>query len=921
MKITHCQTNHLNNPVGFRMDAGPVFHWTVEGARGTRQESTRVVVRELAQLATSGEVVADTGFANLDSLACPVGVPLKPRTRYAWTVTVKTNAGEMVTSDENFFETGKMDEPWQAEWVTTDKEPLDLDVFDRGAAERHPVFSKKICLKNPQIAYARLYITGLGLYEAFIDGKRIGDEYLTPYCNNYDAWVQYQTYDVTKLLTEAIRHGTPALSVLLGNGWYKGRFGFMEDPTPVYGSEWKLLAELRVTYTDGTEEVIGTDESWEVTRSNIIFSNIYDGEWRDDTLSRIISVPVHARKTNPPQGRLSDRLSPPVRKMAELHPVQLIHTPKGELVLDLGQNQAGIWKLHVHGVKYGGRVHVQVGEVLQQGNFYRDNLRDARAEYWYTSDGTDRDIEPHFTFYGYRYVKIEGMPDLKSDDFTAYALWSDMDAIGSLETGNPKINRLLANAEWGKRSNFIDVPTDCPQRNERMGWTGDAEVFSPTALTQSDAYAFYTKYLYDMVTEQRSLGGMVPNVVPSFHMTETDDAAWDGALAACAWGDATTIIPWNVYAFTGDKTILAAHFPAMKAWCGWLTARDADGLRWMKQYHYGDWLALDGPGGVDAVDGGTDTGYCAEVYLLYSLRITAETAKLLGYAQEAASLETQAGKILDRIRHYYFTPSGRCAVDTQTAYLLALRHGLSTDPAQMKEGLIKKLHANGDKLQTGFIGTPLLCEILTEIDRSDLAYHLLFNEAYPGWLYEVNLGATTIWERWNSLLPDGTVSSTGMNSYNHYSYGAIATWIYERAAGLRRDPSVPGFRKVLFTPLPDARLGYAHAVYDSAAGKWECGWELTPEDAAASMVDTQSALHGIPDTGADKRKYKLHVYLTVPFGAEADVTLPDAPESVYEDSSNPLFASVDMNESSSNGEKICHVGPGRYEVSYELHMV
>ena len=853
MKIRKCQVNHIENPLGYRIGT-PVFHWVTEDCKGTREIESRIEVK------CGGKVISDTGFRQQDSLAVPLHMELAPRTRYSWTVTVRTDAGEEAASEEQFFETGKMDEAWAGKWIHSDSREKDR--------ERHPVFIKKFDVKKP-VEKARLYISGLGLFEASMNGRRIGNEYLTPYCNNYDAWVQAVTFDVTELLSE----GENEIKAALGNGWYNGRFGFTPTEEPYYGAEMKLIAELRITYADKTEDVIGTDESWDVARSSITFSNIYDGEHRDDTLPE---VPAEkAGYAEAPKGVLSDRLSIPVVIREEIPAKELITSPKAEKIFDIAQNLAGSFRLHVHGVKAGERVHVQVGEVLQQGCFYNDNLRTAKAEYIYISDGSDMILQPQFTFYGYRYVKVEGIPDLQKEDLTALVMYSDMDEIGCLATGQEKINRLILNAEWGKRGNFIDVPTDCPQRDERMGWTGDAEVFSPTAMLQSDAYAFYHKYLFDMATEQEAHEGGVPDVIPAF-------GVYNGGT--CAWGDATTIIPWNMYLYTGDAAILQEHYPAMKAWVDFMKREEDKDHAYLKKFHYGDWLALDGDGGIDSVKGGTSDEYCAAVYYLYSTRIVAKTAELLGKTKDAQVYGRLAQEILDYINYDFFAPSGRAAIDTQTGYLLALRHGLGSDPGRMGKELILKLKKNGGKLQTGFIGTPLLAEILTEIGETETAYGLLFNEEFPGWLYEVNLGATTIWERWTSMLPDGMVSSTGMNSFNHYSYGAIVQWIYERAAGFRRDPEVPGYRKLIFAPAPLKKLGFADVSYDSPAGRWETHWKVL-----------------------DDRH--LEISLTVPFGCTADVVLPYVPEGLLSSDDNALFAHV--------SDGTCHVGPGRYELVYE----
>ena len=810
MRITHCQVNHLINPLGYAL-CKPVFSWVVTDAKGTKAVASRLIIRQ-------GEcTVHDSGWAELNSLATHADLSLSPRTRYAWTVSVRTDAGEEATSPENWFETGKMDEKWTGKWIgCDDDEP------------RHPVFSKRIEPKK-SVKSARLYICGLGLYEANWNGKKIGNEYLTPYCTNYNAWAQVQTFDVTEQL-----QGAGMLSVELGNGWYKGRFGF--DPTrpPYYGDSWKLIAEAVLTYADGTEDVIGTDESWQVSRSNIYFSNIYDGEQRDDTLPPIPIV--SARQTRAPKGKLSDRLSTPVIVRKE-RKSKLLITPAGETVLDTAQNMTGSFRLRVHEPR-GTKIHLQFGEILQNGNFYRDNLRSAKAEYIYISDGEEHILEPKFTFYGYRYVKIEGIKDLNPDDFTALVLHSELSRTGWLTTGNELVNQLIHNAEWGQLGNFLDVPTDCPQRDERMGWTGDAQVFAPTACYQRDCAAFYAKYLHDMDTEQQENNGEVPQVIPSF-----------GYLgSSTAWGDAACVIPWTVYEYTGDKSILENQFDSMRAWVDFMDRLEKQDHGWCTHFHFGDWLALDCPKANKGLIGATDRAYIALVYFRYSTELTAKAARVLGKAEEEARYQKLADDILSEIRREYFTTTGRCAVPTQTGYLLALRHGLTTDVERTRKDLADKVASNNDLLETGFVGTPLLCEELTKAGHADKAFKLLLHEDYPGWLYAVKMGATTIWERWNSVLPDGTISGTDMNSLNHYSYGAIVHWLYQDVAGIA--PLEPGFTKAKLQPHAHPALGKVDMTFDSAAGTWKVHWELNPDG-------------------------KLHYACTVPFGCTAELYLPD----------------------------------------------
>lgn len=786
MNITCCKVNHLVNPLGFAMDK-TVFSWTVEDAVGKRQEAARILVK------TGGSVVADTGWTDLDSLAAPVEVKLLPRTRYTWTVLVRTDAGEEAASGENWFETAKMEEPWQARWIGCDN-----------SEPRHPIFSKKI-IPEQEVTSARLYICGLGLYEASWNGEKIGDEYLTPYCNNYKAWVQYQTFDVTEQLQDK-----GILSVQLGNGWYNGRFVSNSKPKPYYGDGLRLLAELCICYADGTEEIVGTDESWIVTRSNIIFSNIYDGEQRDDTLP---ALPAEkAMEVNAPKGKLTARYSTPVKAWETLTVREIIHTPAGETVLDVGQNMTGSFRLAIN-EPAGTKVHIQVGEILQQGNFYRENLRTALAEYIYISDGQPCVLEPKFTFYGYRYVKVQGISNLKSEDFTALVLYSELPKTGFLSTGSTLVNQLISNAEWGQKGNFLDVPTDCPQRDERLGWTGDAQVFSGTACYLRDSYAFFTKYLYDMATEQERRNGLVPDVVPSFGV----------AGGSAAWGDAACVIPMRLYEMYGDKTILERQFHGMCAWVDYITRLDGDDCSWRAHPHYGDWLALDAAS-PENLRGGTDVALVADCQYRHVVLLTAKAARILGRNAEAEKYDLLADKLLQRIRYEFFTPSGRCAVPTQTGLLLSLRDGNSPDTDRSARDLERKLRENGGMLQTGFVGTPLLCPTLTATGNEKMAFGLLLNEAYPGWLYSVKSGATTIWERWNSVNAEGVIAENGMNSLNHYSYGSIVEWIYRDVAGLV--PLAPGFRKAKLAPHMNTDLGKVEMEYISAAGTWKVGWEV-----------------------------------------------------------------------------------------------
>ncbi len=793
VKIYDCRVNHLENPLGFDLGE-PVFTWKGGAAR------LRIALdREFSN------VLWDSGNTPADPLFTRPPLALKPRTRYFW------RAGDGPVC---FFETAKLDEPWKARWVGCDS-----------GQPRHPIFSKRIAVRGP-VASARLYICGLGLYEARIDGVKVGDEHLTPFFNDYHRWLQYQTWDVTHALS-----GGGTLSVELGNGWYAGRFSYWSKPGDrgLFGDGWKLLAEVRVRYADGTEDVTGTDETWQVTRGRITASSIYDGEHWDMTLPE--TAPEPALPAPPPEGVLRARLSPPVAVRQELSVRQVLHTPAGETVLDLGQNMTGIFRARVR-IPRGQTLRLQFGEHLEDGNFYRENLRTALQEFVWVSDGEEHVVEPRFTFYGYRYVKVEGA-ELGEDSFTALVLHSRIWEIGSLTTGDRRVDRLIANTVWGQRGNYLDVPTDCPQRDERMGWTGDAQVFAPTACYFTDCTAFLHKFLTDMNYEQSVLGGMVPYTVP--HLGQEK--------ASTAWGDAATVIPWTLYMFTGDRSILEDHFDGMAGWTSWCAGRYDRGT-WLSQFHFGDWLSMDEPIYPDPRRGGTDAAFIACAYLIHSARLTAAAARVIG--RDPSPYEAVAGRVLADVRRDWFDAEGACRVNTQTAHLLTLAFDLHPDRERAKNALLSCLDAAGGKLQTGFVGTPLLCPVLSRLGLHRRAYDLLLNEDIPSWLYEVKMGATTVWERWDSVLPDGHMGDTGMNSLNHYAYGSVCEWIWRYAAGI--EPAEPGFRSAALRPAPDRRLQRLDAVYDSAAGRYEVHWRYEGE--------------------------KLLLDVLVPEGCRAELTLP-----------------------------------------------
>ena len=824
MVIEHLRTNHIENPIGFLMNSLSLS-WIVTQAKGTRtaRASVRIALDE-----AMNETVFDSGVrTDICSTDYAPAFSPEPGTRYYWQVRVWDDAGDAGESSVAFFEAAA--ELKSAQWIQA---PFSGDI--------QPLLRRELTLSK-KVTSARLYICGLGLYEAYLNGEKIGDEYLAPSYNDYNLWLQYQTYDVTAQL----RQGGNCLGVMLGNGWYKGRFGFVDRMDKLYGDTCRLLCELHLCYEDGTRQIIPSGTSWQCAPSPVVQSSIYDGEvW--DSRREIPSWAEHgcdaagfaqAVFSEAPKARLTPRLSPPVKIMERIKPVKLIHTTADELVLDFGQEITG-WVEFQCGEPRDTEVLLQYGEILQEGKFYNENLRTAKAEYQYISDGTRRWVRPHFTFYGFRYVKVQGISEVRLEDFEGCVLYSQMERTGRIQTSSEKVNRLIDNALWGQKGNFLDTPTDCPQRDERMGWTGDAQVFSATACFNMYAPAFYKKYLYDMKLEQDTLGGSVPHVVPDIlaqidrvlhrNGKQSDNIVISESHGSCAWADAAAVIPWTLYRAYGDKTLLAEQYENMKGWVDHIRRVDLErcGGRylWTDGFHFADWLALDNFH-VGSCFGATDPYLVASAYYYYSTILTAKAAAALHKEMDAAYYQDLAAHIKAAFLEEFYTRTGRLAQQTQTALAIVLWLDLVPEGARQRQvdALMANLKEENMHLTTGFVGTPLLCPVLTENGHPEAAYTLLLNEDYPSWLYEVNMGATTVWERWNSVLPDGSISDTGMNSLNHYAYGSIVEWMVRYMCGL--NAAKPGYRRFTLRPCPDGRLDWVRLSYNSAYGTIRSEWK------------------------------------------------------------------------------------------------
>jgi alpha-L-rhamnosidase len=837
MKIVNLMVNHMLNPLGIELGAVPRLSWTLEG--DVKEEDGLFQKVEVAFDANFSRMAWDSAFrTDLDKVCCPVsGLKLIPRTRYYWRIFIKNGRVDLI-SETAWFETSKLDECWNAQWISPD--------FDRAW---HPVLFTQFNVSK-RLSTARVYIVGLGLYHLYLNNRPCsGGEQLLPGLCAYDKWIPYQTYDVTPY----VNGGINILEVMLGNGWYKGRYGLVHQKYFHYGEEFACICELRLRYEDGSEELVKSNpETWRAKRSCIVNSGIFDGEIRDDTIDTRTLYPVKSVKMNPEIPET--RRSPGIKIMHQLKPIEIIRTPAGETVLDFGQNMVGMIEFKNHSQK-GAEIYLQFGEVLQQGNFYRDNLRTALSEFRYTSDGETKMIREFFTFHGFRYVKLtKWQGPVNIEDFTGLVLYSEMRPTGRITTGNSKVNKLIENTIWGQKGNFLDVPTDCPQRDERMGWTGDAEMFFGTASFNYDVNAFFHKFCWDLWQEQKAGGGNVPVVIPKH-----DFFQW----GVCAWGDAATIIPWNMYVKYGDKAILEQQYESMKAWVDYIKRKDEEtggSYLWRGDYHCGDWLSLDVEDTIGNRFGGTDHTYLASCYYRYSTLLVGKAAQVLGKDEDAVYYQELSEKVRKAILQEYMSPFGRLAVTTQTAYVLALFMDIIPDEFRKKTAIAlrMKLKESNYHLRTGFIGTPFLCRVLSETGSNDIAYRLLLQEDFPSWLYEVNMGATTVWERWNSIYPDGSISDTGMNSLNHYAYGSIVEWLYRNAAGINPLENAPGFRRFRLTPQSDKVLKKLDAEFDSSAGLIRSAWNYH-------------------DNG------ELEVQVTVPIGSVAEFILPDSEDNAVKE--------------------------------------
>jgi len=786
------------------------------------------------------------------------GSALESGVSYFWQVRVWDNRGKASPwSERAFWQMGLLQpSDWKAKWIESESA---ADTVNGPALRFRRKFSA-----GKKINSATVFITTHGMYDAFINGKKIGDAFLTPGWTSYNKRLQYQVYDVTALLNQ----GDNAIGVTLGSGWYRTNLAWNNNRN-IYGKKLGLLFQLEIHYTDGSRETIISDPGWKTSDAGPIrVSEIYNGETDDarleqpgwNTIGFNDGAWQPAVEKDIAKNNLVATYNEPVRKHEVFHPVRIFKTPKGEQVIDFGQNLVGWAQFRVNG-KAGDELIVDHAEVLdKEGNFYTENLRAARARDIYILNGKGEEFfEPHFTFQGFRYIRIQGYPgEIKPEDISAVTLYSDMQPTGQFECSNPLLNQLQHNIQWGQRGNFLDVPTDCPQRDERLGWTGDAQAFSRTASYNMDVHNFFTKWLKDLAADQ-SPDGMVPFVIPNVLGPRSGGSA--------GWADASTIIPWNMWLAYGDAKILEDQYASMKAWVGFMQSHSKDYL-WNTGFHFGDWLFYRPADDNDGRSAVTDKYFIAQCFFAHSTQLLLNAAKILNKPGDAELYADLLKHLKEAFLKEYVTSSGRLISGTQTAYVLALQFDMLPENlrAQAAQRLVSNIQDYNNHLTTGFLGTPYLCHVLSRFGYDTVAYKLLLQETYPSWLYPVKMGATTIWERWDGEKPDSSFQTPGMNSFNHYAYGAIGDWMYRNITGLDTYEEGAGYKKIRIRPHPGGNLSYAHASLETGYGKLDVLWKIAdgkfimdveiPANTTAGIYIPAATTENITENGKPLRDLK-----------------------------------------------------------------
>lgn len=852
LNVTKLTFDHETAPVG--LDHAPVFGWQLTGdCRDIRQTMAQL---QIAMTPDFAALVFDQVLPGKNSIAVQAaGFAPRALTRYYARVRIKADtAAGLQTSDwsaPGSFVTALLDpeREWRAAFISAE----DADTCRESSAG---TMVRGDFAVRPGIRAAYACTTALGLYNFYLNGTKVSTDEMTPGWTSYNRRLLYQTYDVTALL----HPGTNRAGAMLGAGWYKGVMGLTRARNN-YGDRTAFSMQLTLQYDDGTMEIVTTDASWQGTIAPVTFSEIYHGEEYDAALELSGWADAAAPDAAPagrwhgvetvtyPAAQLYAQAAGKVSVRNRLPAQRIFTTPAGETVVDFGQNMAGRVEITATGGP-GDVAELRCFEELDaDGNAYLANLRKARTimRYKFAQPGTVT-WHPQFTYMGFRYALVVQWPGTpRAENFTAYTLHTAMEPAGQFQCSEPLVNGLHHNITWGLKSNFLDVPTDCPQRDERLGWTGDAQIFSETACWLADTWTFYTKWLTDLVADQLPDGG-VTNVVPNIeeHHTEGNWLMRTSPYGMSGWADAATIIPWVVYKMYGDASILRNQYASMCRWVDFMTTHTrGDLFTFMTQL--GDWVALDAEPG--SFFGATPTALTSQAYYALSARILALTASVLGKAADTEKYTAVYKNAKDAFIKNFFDAEGTLTAQTQTAHILALRFDLTPEKWRAKtvQRLLQLLDERGGHLVTGFLGTPYFCAALSENDCLKQAYDLLLKKDFPGWLYQVAQGATTVWEHWDGRRPDGTMWSAGMNSFNHYAYGAVGAWLYSTVLGLGQQAGTAGFTAARLAPRPGGGLNWAEGWHETPLGRYALRWE--------------------------KDAVKTNVTFSVPANAEAELVL------------------------------------------------
>jgi len=824
LEIKEIKINYENNPMG--LWGNPQFSWVMKShERNVKQTAYHLQIAtddEFTTLAFDSGKVEDEQSAHIVAS----GFQMKEATKYFVRVKVSTTAGDSDWKEAFFVTALAGPQSWLGKFVTAET------IADKDNAKGTYVRSTFSVNKKVKEAYA--FTTGLGIYEFYLNGEKVGEDLLTPGWTAYHKHLLYQTYDITEFLVE----GQNGVGASLGAGWFKGTMGFIPRRN-IYGDCTAFLGQLLIRYQDGTEEIIATDESWLGHDSPVEFAEIYDGEiynankevpdWSKGPMPagdwKPVEVVSYDKEVLQPQSNCR------VKAIDTMPARKVFVTPEGDTVIDFGQNMSALIEATATG-KPGDVIEIWCFEELDKdGNVYLDNLRGAKQAMKYTfAEAKTATYMPKFTFMGFRYAKVVSWPGTpKAEDFIAYAIHSYMEPTGTFECSNPDLNQLQSNILWSMKGNFVDIPTDCPQRNERLGWTGDAQIFIRTSAYLMNVYTFFDKWLTDVAKEQQP-NGAVSQVVPDIITGYAGDN-WlmsQGTFGATAWADVAVIAPWTLYLTYGDKAILAKQYESMKGWIDFMVDYSEDYI-WSFGLQCGDWVALDAEEG--SYFGATPEDLLCTAYFAYSTGLFVKSLQALGKEEEAKEYQELYQNVVDKFKGTFFDENGDMTAQTQTSYIVALYFGLVPEglEEQTIEGLKRLLAKEDGHLVTGFIGTPYFCHALSQNGALKEAYELLLKDDFPSWLYQVKRGATTIWEHWDGIKPDGSMWSADMNSFNHYAYGAVGEWLYRAVAGLEIDENKPGYLHSIIYPRIGGDLEYVEAAYQSIYGEVGIRWEVAED--------------------------------------------------------------------------------------------